>query len=224
MKGSTEQFQRQKPTPSYNLTLIGFSLEGKEDSIEMEKVSGFSRVDEEIELPPGFRFHPTDEELITHYLSPKVIDSSFSAKAIGEVDLNKFLSCIMDFWQTSDGQLYVGVSIGLVVVGAVAYFLFSSKKPKVCLDPENFKEFRLVKKMQLSHNVRLQVESQANAKTKSEKFPPSHQDGSVGYPMEDISSRNGPVSFGAYDASLNSSIFLSKIVHMFAYHCSMNTS
>ncbi|CAI9767084.1 unnamed protein product [Fraxinus pennsylvanica] len=55
----------------------------------MEKVSGFSRVDEEIELPPGFRFHPTDEELITHYLSPKVINSSFSARAIGEVDLNK---------------------------------------------------------------------------------------------------------------------------------------
>lgn len=55
----------------------------------MEKVSGFSKVDEQIELPPGFRFHPTDEELITHYLSPKVIDSSFSATTIGEVDLNK---------------------------------------------------------------------------------------------------------------------------------------
>lgn len=55
----------------------------------MEKVSGFSRVDEQFELPPGFRFHPTDEELITHYLSPKVFDSSFSARAIGEVDLNK---------------------------------------------------------------------------------------------------------------------------------------
>ncbi|CAI9752706.1 unnamed protein product [Fraxinus pennsylvanica] len=47
--------------------------------------SGFSSVD----LPPGFRFHPTDEELITHYLSPKVLDSSFCATAIGEVDLNK---------------------------------------------------------------------------------------------------------------------------------------
>lgn len=44
---------------------------------------------EQIELPPGFRFHPTDEELITHYLTPKVFDSCFSARAIGEVDLNK---------------------------------------------------------------------------------------------------------------------------------------
>lgn len=55
----------------------------------MEDISGFSRDDEQIELPPGFRFHPTDEELITHYLSPKVLDSEFDAVAIGEVDLNK---------------------------------------------------------------------------------------------------------------------------------------
>ncbi|PWA42564.1 No apical meristem (NAM) protein [Artemisia annua] len=40
-------------------------------------------------LPPGFRFHPTDEELITFYLSHKVSDSSFSSKAVAEVDLNK---------------------------------------------------------------------------------------------------------------------------------------
>nr|UBT01610.1 NAC transcription factor 05 [Litchi chinensis] len=47
------------------------------------------RYDYQMELPPGFRFHPTDEELITHYLSPKVLDNCFSARAIGEVDLNK---------------------------------------------------------------------------------------------------------------------------------------
>ncbi|XP_075512716.1 NAC domain-containing protein 92-like [Primulina tabacum] len=52
----------------------------------MEDVCGS---DEQIELPPGFRFHPTDEELITHYLSAKVLDFSFSAIAIGQVDLNK---------------------------------------------------------------------------------------------------------------------------------------
>ncbi|XP_077240035.1 NAC domain-containing protein 100-like [Tasmannia lanceolata] len=42
-----------------------------------------------MDLPPGFRFHPSDEEIITYYLSGKVLDCSFSAKAIGEVDLNK---------------------------------------------------------------------------------------------------------------------------------------
>ncbi|KAE8677798.1 Protein CUP-SHAPED COTYLEDON 2 [Hibiscus syriacus] len=40
-------------------------------------------------LPPGFRFHPTDEELITYYLLKKVIDSGFTCRAIAEVDLNK---------------------------------------------------------------------------------------------------------------------------------------
>ncbi|XP_047326411.1 NAC domain-containing protein 79-like [Impatiens glandulifera] len=40
-------------------------------------------------LPPGFRFRPTDEELITHYLSKKALDNDFSVISIGEVDLNK---------------------------------------------------------------------------------------------------------------------------------------
>lgn len=45
--------------------------------------------EEAFDLPPGFRFHPTDEELITHYLSQKVLDNCFCSRAIGEVDLNK---------------------------------------------------------------------------------------------------------------------------------------
>lgn len=49
----------------------------------------FGMENEQMELPPGFRFHPTDEELITHYLSKKVYNSCFCAIAIGEVDLNK---------------------------------------------------------------------------------------------------------------------------------------
>ncbi|KAL5544778.1 hypothetical protein UlMin_008562 [Ulmus minor] len=44
---------------------------------------------EENNLPPGFRFHPTDEELITCYLSRKVSDTSFTPKAVAVVDLNK---------------------------------------------------------------------------------------------------------------------------------------
>lgn len=42
-----------------------------------------------IDLPPGFRFHPTDEEIITYYLTEKVMNSNFTASAIGEADLNK---------------------------------------------------------------------------------------------------------------------------------------
>lgn len=53
-------------------------------------VAGRNDMEEEcITLPPGFRFHPTNEEIITHYLAPKILNRSFTAVAIGEVDLNK---------------------------------------------------------------------------------------------------------------------------------------
>ncbi|KAK4569186.1 hypothetical protein RGQ29_004547 [Quercus rubra] len=55
---------------------------------------------------------------------------------------------------------------------------------------------------------RWRIVTQANAKSKSEKFPPPHQDGAVGYPLD--TSHKGPVSFGAHDASFGSSIFNSK--------------
>ncbi|XP_074584509.1 NAC domain-containing protein 72-like [Curcuma longa] len=43
----------------------------------------------EEDLPPGFRFHPTDEELITYYLIRKVTEFGFITRAIADVDLNK---------------------------------------------------------------------------------------------------------------------------------------
>jgi hypothetical protein len=42
-----------------------------------------------LELPPGFRFHPTDEEVVTSYLTPKVLDKTFSCLVMADVDLNK---------------------------------------------------------------------------------------------------------------------------------------
>ncbi|KAL2935222.1 hypothetical protein RDABS01_018340 [Bienertia sinuspersici] len=55
----------------------------------MENMVVLVNEQEPMDLPPGFRFHPTDEELITHYLAQKVVDTNFAARAIGEVDLNK---------------------------------------------------------------------------------------------------------------------------------------
>ncbi|KAJ7958613.1 NAC domain containing protein [Quillaja saponaria] len=56
----------------------------REGSIEMEGTCS-----KEETLPLGFRFHPTDEELITYYLINKISDASFTGRAIGDVDLNK---------------------------------------------------------------------------------------------------------------------------------------
>lgn len=39
-------------------------------------------------VPPGFRFHPTGEEIIIHYLLKKVKDTRFASILIGEVDIN----------------------------------------------------------------------------------------------------------------------------------------
>lgn len=40
-------------------------------------------------LPPGFRFHPTDEELVAYYLERKITGRSIELEIIPEVDLYK---------------------------------------------------------------------------------------------------------------------------------------
>ncbi|KAL8264355.1 hypothetical protein R6Q59_022485 [Mikania micrantha] len=42
------------------------------------------------QLPPGFRFHPTDEELVVHYLKKKAASAQLPVAIIAEVDLYKF--------------------------------------------------------------------------------------------------------------------------------------
>ncbi|CAM6112579.1 unnamed protein product [Calypogeia fissa] len=44
----------------------------------------------QLELPKGFRFHPTDEELVMHYLCPKADSQPFSIQIIADVDIYKF--------------------------------------------------------------------------------------------------------------------------------------
>ncbi|CAN1271870.1 NADH--cytochrome b5 reductase 1 [Linum perenne] len=58
----------------------------------------------------------------------------------------------LEFLQSLDPQLLAAVVVA-IVTGAIFLFFSSSKKPRGCLDPESFKEFKLVKRNQLSHNV-----------------------------------------------------------------------
>ncbi|PIA40767.1 hypothetical protein AQUCO_02400080v1 [Aquilegia coerulea] len=44
----------------------------------------------DLSLPPGFRFYPTDEELLVQYLCRKIAGQEFSLQIIGEIDLYKF--------------------------------------------------------------------------------------------------------------------------------------
>jgi hypothetical protein len=65
------------------------SMEGSAAAAAATSGGGGGGSKKEESLPPGFRFHPTDEELITYYLRQKIADGSFTARAIAEVDLNK---------------------------------------------------------------------------------------------------------------------------------------
>ncbi|KAJ1383239.1 NAC domain [Sesbania bispinosa] len=47
----------------------------------------------ELRLPPGFRFHPTDEELVVQYLKRKAFSCPLPASIIPEVDV-----CKLDPW------------------------------------------------------------------------------------------------------------------------------
>lgn len=63
---------------------------------------------EEKLLPPGFRFHPTDEELIAYYLTRKVTENGFVTEAIADVDLNK-----CDPWDLPGIATYILFDINL---------------------------------------------------------------------------------------------------------------
>ncbi|KAJ8640842.1 hypothetical protein MRB53_017536 [Persea americana] len=66
-------------------------------------------------LPPGFRFHPTDEELITFYLASKVFNRSFSSVEIAEVDLRRW-----EPWELPD----------VAKMGAREWYFFSLRDRK----------------------------------------------------------------------------------------------
>ncbi|CAM8901161.1 unnamed protein product [Rhodiola kirilowii] len=54
-----------------------------------------------LNLPAGFRFHPTDEELVMHYLIRRCASQPISVPVIREIDLYKF-----DPWQLPEMALY----------------------------------------------------------------------------------------------------------------------
>ncbi|AET04823.1 NAC-like transcription factor [Medicago truncatula] len=54
-----------------------------------------------LELPPGFRFHPTDDELVNHYLCRKCASLPIAVPIIKEIDLYKF-----DPWHLPEMALY----------------------------------------------------------------------------------------------------------------------
>lgn len=69
--------------------LEAFQLLPRDFSVVAEGKRGF-RVMAQTSLPPGFRFHPTDVELVSYYLKRKIMGKKHIVDAIAEVDLYKF--------------------------------------------------------------------------------------------------------------------------------------
>ncbi|KAJ6413670.1 putative proteinC DOMAIN-CONTAINING PROTEIN 2-LIKE [Salix viminalis] len=65
------------------------------------KGNGSAAAAGQLELPAGFRFHPTDDELVNHYLIKKCGGQSISVPIIAEIDLYKY-----DPWQLPEMALY----------------------------------------------------------------------------------------------------------------------
>ncbi|XP_065012178.1 NAC domain-containing protein 2-like [Musa acuminata AAA Group] len=69
----------------------------------------------DLALPAGFRFHPTDEELVTHYLCRKCAAMPISVPVVAEVDLYKY-----DPWQLP----------GMASYGEKEWYFFSPRDRK----------------------------------------------------------------------------------------------
>ncbi|XP_055808478.1 NAC transcription factor 32-like [Solanum dulcamara] len=81
----------------------------------MESTDSSTGTRHQPQLPPGFRFHPTDEELVVHYLKKKLAGAPIPVDIIAEVDLYKF-----DPWELP----------GKAIFGEQEWYFFSPRDRK----------------------------------------------------------------------------------------------
>ncbi|AQK62074.1 NAC domain-containing protein 2 [Zea mays] len=98
-RSRTEDWQAQPKPP---LLVLGF-IASNPDHIMGQPVTRRRERDAEAELdlPPGFRFHPTDDELVEHYLCRKAAGQRLPVPIIAEVDLYRF-----DPWDLPERALF----------------------------------------------------------------------------------------------------------------------
>lgn len=69
-------------------------------------------------IPPGFRFHPTDEELVGYYLKKKIASQRIDLDVIREIDLYK-----IEPWDLQ-GILYIYLSLSVSLISSRYQCLF----------------------------------------------------------------------------------------------------
>lgn len=65
----------------------------------------------QLSVPPGFRFHPTEEELLYYYLRKKVSFEAIELDVIREVDLNKLVP-----WDLKGHYSYITLRYAGIIV------------------------------------------------------------------------------------------------------------
>lgn len=65
------------------------------------------------QVPPGFRFHPTEEELLKYYLRKKISNIKIDLDVIPDIDLNK-----LEPWDIQ-GSSFIFYSWWNVLIGLV---------------------------------------------------------------------------------------------------------
>lgn len=70
-------------------------------------------------FPPGFRFHPSDEELINYYLKNKITSRPLPALIIAEIDLYKY-----NPWELPSLFFFTILSLYLLTILKMTHFLY----------------------------------------------------------------------------------------------------
>ncbi|KAI5009023.1 hypothetical protein ZWY2020_010071 [Hordeum vulgare] len=110
---------------------------------DVTAVMGLRGEEPQLVLPRGFRFHPTDEEVVTYYLTPKISNSYSSVLVVPDVNINNTepwdlpskcsaTSIVLDNLQVWEvGRSWpVGFSAGLAKMGEKEWFFFVHKDRK----------------------------------------------------------------------------------------------
>ena len=73
------------------------------------------------QVPPGFRFHPTEEELLQYYLRKKVSNQKIDLDVIRDVDLNK-----LEPWDIQGCAVFLRSSVVLIKLMHEFFFVHYS--------------------------------------------------------------------------------------------------
>lgn len=68
-------------------------------------------------VPPGFRFHPTDEELVGYYLRKKVASQKIDLDVIREIDLYR-----IEPWDLQGINTNTNTFIHVILLSFITFF------------------------------------------------------------------------------------------------------